>query len=141
MTSQVLMLDLVRTFYWFDEQLQIGLDAQGWGRMGRTQSLILANIANGETRASRMAEKLGISRQAMSQFLAELEERKLVEIVQDEADKRARIVRFTKESQSIRKDAILILSKIEAQMREVIGPEDFEAMRNGLRMFIEHQDL
>ena len=141
MTSQVLMLDLVRTFYWFDEQLQIGLDAQGWGRMGRTQSLILANIANGETRASRMAEKLGISRQAMSQFLAELEERKLVEIVQDEADKRARIVRFTKESESIRKDAILILSKIEAQMREVIGPEDFEAMRNGLRMFIEHQDL
>ena len=141
MTSQVLMLDLVRTFYWFDEQLQIGLDAQGWGRMGRTQSLILANIANGETRASRMAEKLGISRQAMSQFLAELEERKLVEIVQDEADKRARIVRFTKESESIRKDAILILSKIEARMREVIGPEDFEAMRNGLRMFIEHQDF
>ena len=48
MTSQLLMLDLVRTLYWFDEQLQVRLEALGWGRRGRSQSLILANIANGE---------------------------------------------------------------------------------------------
>ena len=49
-----------------------------------------------------MAENLGISRQAMSQFLAEMAENKLVELVPDPADRRARIVQFAPESHAIR---------------------------------------
>ena len=136
MTRSLLMLDLVRTVYWFDEQLQARLDAQGWGKLGRAQSLVLANVANGETRAARMAENLGISRQAMSQFLAEMVENKLVELVPDPADRRARIVRFAPESHAIRDDAQKILRDLEAELERGLGTDGLNVMREGLRAFL-----
>lgn len=139
MNSQLLMLDLVRTLYWFDEQLQVRLEALGWGRRGRSQSLILANIANGESRASRMAENLGVSRQAMSQFLTELEKEKLIEVVVDPDDRRARIVRFTPESEAIRDDAKKVLRGMEDELRTAMGVKDFDALQLGLRNFLGQQ--
>jgi len=136
MTSQLLMLDLVRTLYWFDEQLQSRLEALGWGRHGRSQSLILANIANGETRASRMAENLGVSRQAMSQFLNDLAKDNLIEIVPDPDDKRARVVRFTPQSEAIREDAKKVLKGMEDELRQAMGVRDFEALKAGLQKFL-----
>ncbi|MEG1453347.1 MarR family winged helix-turn-helix transcriptional regulator [Brevundimonas sp.] len=133
------MLDLVRTLYWFDEQLQSRLEALGWGRLGRSQSLILANIANGESRASRMADNLGVSRQAMSQFLTELERGKLIEVVVDPDDRRARIVRFTPESEAIRGDAKKVLRSMEDELRSAMGVKDFEALQAGLRNFLGRQ--
>lgn len=136
MTRSLLMLDLVRTVYWFDEQLQGRLDAKGWGKLSRTQSLVLVNVANGETRAARMAENLGISRQAMSQFLAEMVENKLVELAPDPADRRARIVRFAPEAHAIRDDAQKILRDLEAEMEQAVGPDGLAVMREGLRAFL-----
>lgn len=130
------MLDLVRTLYWFDEQLQSRLEALGWGRHGRSQSLILANIANGETRASRMAENLGVSRQAMSQFLNDLAKDNLIEIVPDPDDKRARVVRFTPQSEAIREDAKKVLKGMEDELRQAMGVRDFEALKAGLQKFL-----
>lgn len=140
MSRSLLMLDLVRTVYWFDEQLQARLDARGWGKLSRTQSLVLVNIANGETRAARMAENLGISRQAMSQFLAEMVDKKLVELVPDPADKRARIVRFAPESHTIRDDAQKVLRDLEAELERAVGTPGLEALREGLRNFLGDLD-
>lgn len=140
MTRSLLMLDLVRTVYWFDEQLQARLDARGWGKLSRTQSLVLVNVANGETRAARMAENLGISRQAMSQFLAEMVENKLVELVPDPADRRARIVRFAPEAKAIRDDAQKILRDLEAELEEAVGATALQGMRDGLRAFLGDLD-
>lgn len=136
MTQSLLMLDLVRTLYWFDEQLQSRLDALGWGRVGRSQSLILVNVANGETRAARMAENLGVSRQAMSQFLNEMVEQKLLELVPDPQDKRARIVRFAPEAQGIREDAQKVLRALETELENAVGPKNLAALREGLRNFL-----
>lgn len=135
MTFPTMMLDLMRSYDWFEEQLQSRLDALGWGRLGRSQSLVLANIANGETRASRMADNIGISRQALSQFLTELTEKKLVTVEEDPDDKRARIVRFSPEAEDILNDARIVLQNIENDMADAIGQEAFEAMRTGLRRF------
>ena len=66
MSDSLLMLDLVSVVYWFDERLQQALAARGWGTLNRSQSLVLANVANGETRSARIAEKMGVSRQALS---------------------------------------------------------------------------
>ncbi|WP_024354841.1 MarR family winged helix-turn-helix transcriptional regulator [Brevundimonas naejangsanensis] len=136
MNRSLLMLDLVRTLYWFDEQLQARLDARGWSRLGRSQSLILVNVANGETRAARMAENLGVSRQAMSQFLTEMVDRKLLELAPDPHDKRARIVRFAPESQAIRDDAQKVLRELESELENAVGSENLEALRQGLRNFL-----
>lgn len=135
MAFPILMLDLMRTYDWFEEELQTRLDALGWGRLGRSQSLILAHISNGETRASRIADNMGVTRQALSQFLAELTEKKLIVVEGDPDDKRARIIRYSPEAEAILKDARKVLSDIEREMSLAVGEEAFQTLRSALRSF------
>ncbi|MCY1246698.1 hypothetical protein D9M72_599610 [compost metagenome] len=72
----------------------------------------------------------------MSQFLGEMAENKLVELVPDPADRRARIVRFAPEAHAIRDDAQKILRDLEAELELAVGAEGLGAMREGLRAFL-----
>ena len=88
------MVDLLSAVYWFDEALQAGLAASGWSQVTRIQSMALANIASGTHRATQLARNLGVSRQAVSQTLAEMEARGLIRTTLDPEDKRALVVSF-----------------------------------------------
>lgn len=135
MENSLLMLDLMRTFLWFDEQLRARLQLRGWGAVSRSQSLVLTHIANGTSRASRIAEYLGVSRQAMSQLLAEMVERGLIEILPDPRDRRAQLVQFAPAAAGIREDAQQILRELEAEMENVVGKAQLSAVRSALAGF------
>ena len=111
--KDILMMDLLRAYYWFDESLQAGLRKNGWHDITRAQSLILSNMAFGVRRASHLARNLGVSRQAVSQMLQEMERKDLVVISADPDDGRAQIVGFSPRSRGIRADALRILKEIE----------------------------
>lgn len=135
MDNSLLMLDLMRTFYWFDEQLRSRLVALGWSSVTRSQSLVLTNVANGVTRASRIAENLGVSRQAMSQMLSEMADRGLVEVVPDPHDRRAQQVLFAPAGAAIREAAQQILRTLEAEMEQAVGKELMASLRSALVRF------
>lgn len=128
------MMDLLRALYWVDEGLQNGLKAHGWQNVSRSQSLILLNIAFGVQRASVLASNLGISRQAISQMLAEMQKAKLVEMRADPDDGRAQIVVFSRESASLRDDAMKILAQIEGRLNERVGKRRLAVLREALSM-------
>jgi len=128
----ILMVDLVSAIYWFDEALQAGLAAQGWSEVTRIQSLVLANIAAGTHRATQLAKNLGVSRQAMSLTLTEMEARGLISVRSDAIDKRARIVDFSKQSAVIRDDAMRILNAVEAELSVRIGEKKFAALKKAM---------
>ena len=136
MSDSLLMLDLVRVVYWFDEQLQQALAERGWGSLNRSQSLVLANVANGETRSARIAEKLGVSRQALSQLTAELITRDILELAPDPQDKRARILQFTPRSHGIRDDAQAILRNLEDQIAASTSTEALNTVKATMRGFL-----
>lgn len=133
MESSLLMLDLMRAFYWFDEQLRARLAQRGWHGITRSQSLVLANVGNGVTRASRIAANLGVSRQAMSQLLAEMETGGLIETAPDPTDRRAQLVAFAAASAGIREDAQQILRALEAEMEQAVGKSRMGSLRTALR--------
>lgn len=128
----LLMLHLVKAIYWFDESLQKGLRAKGWGDITRSQSLVLVNLANGETRSSRIAENVGVSRQAMSQMLAEMAAKDLIKIDDDPSDRRARIISFSPAAQPLREDANAILLELEKRLEKTIGKSRMNAIRAGM---------
>lgn len=132
MPKTILMMDLLRALYWFDEALQARLEQSGYSGLNRTQSMLLANIAVGEHRAIRLARNLGISRQAISQILAELEARHIIAVHADPYDKRARIVDFHEDARELRKVASAILSDLETQVSKRLGERRFSAMRAAL---------
>lgn len=130
--QDVLMMNLVLRTYWFDEALQAKLESLGYPGVGRTQSLLLANIAGGEHRAIRLARNLGVSRQAISQILADLEAREIITVTTDPDDRRARIVDYHPRATELRKAAAGILHELEQTLAERIGKDRLEALRDGL---------
>jgi DNA-binding MarR family transcriptional regulator len=129
---ELLMINLLSAVYWFDEALQSGLAARGWSQATRVQSLVLANLAAGVRRATHLARNLGVSRQAMSQMLAEMEERGLITVSADPDDRRARIVSFSSQSAGIRDDAMMILKVVEATLGTRIGERRLDALRDAV---------
>ena len=126
------MMDLLRGLYWIDEALQHGLQAHGWNNVSRSQSLILVNVASGVHRASQLANNLGISRQAISQMLAEMQNNGLLELEPDPTDRRAQRVSFSRRSSRLRDDAMHILESIETELAKRLGKRRMDALREAL---------
>lgn len=126
------MMDLLRAFYWFDEALQAGLRRHGWSDITRSQSLILSNVAFGVRRASVLARNLGVTRQAVSQMLNEMERKDLIAMSADPDDGRAQLVGFSTKSQKIRDDAMGVLAEIEDRLGAKLGRKRFAALTEAL---------
>ena len=132
MEPSLLILDLMRAFYWFDEQLRARLEQRGWAGITRSQSLVLSNVANGVTRPSRIAENLGVSRQAMSQLLAEMAARGLVDLCPDPHDRRAQRVTSSAAGAAIREAARAILRDLEGELEARVGAAAMASLRAAL---------
>lgn len=132
MVNQLLMIDLLTGVYWFDDALQTALRKHGWDIVTRSQSLLFANLSSGEYRQSRLAKNLGVTRQAISQMLAELQQRGLIILDVDPNDRRARIVRFSKSSSRLRDAACSVLAQLEARLKQRLGAEVYNTMKKGL---------
>jgi DNA-binding MarR family transcriptional regulator len=80
-------------------------------------------------RPSTLAERAGMSKQAMNRLLGSLEE--LGYLVRSDApdEGRARIVHFTKRGHAAWAKALDILRDIERDWRAELGPEDFAQLK------------
>lgn len=99
------LLSLLQGFYWFDEGLQNYLQARGWPVVTRPQSMVMANLVLGVRRPSDIARRLGVSRQAIHATINQMVELGIVELVDDPASRRVKIVAPTKMGETMRIDA------------------------------------
>lgn len=121
------MFNLLRAVYWYDEALQTSLQQTGWPQVTRTQSMLFANIALGETRPSRLAEKMGMTRQSMSELIARLVERELLVTTPDPDDRRAIKVSFHPRSGPLRHAAEAVLFAIRQYLDQHVGHAEMAA--------------
>ncbi len=80
-------------------------------------------------RPSVLAERAGMSKQAMNRILGSLEELGYVVRSNTPDEGRARIVRFTKRGHAAYAKAIEILEQIEKEWRAELGPKDFAQLK------------
>jgi DNA-binding MarR family transcriptional regulator len=76
--------------------------------------------ANG-ARPSALAQRSGVTKQAMSQLIHELETRGYVEQVPDPVDTRAKIVRLSKRGVALRQACFLARKEIQSLAAETLG--------------------
>jgi len=134
MQSPYLMMYLLRAVYWFDEALQASLKEAGIPNVSRAQSMLIANIAAGEQRATRLARNLGVTRQAVSLMLNELEARGIVELVPDPDDGRAQIVCIAEQGNETRRAAAKAFQYLELKLVERIGLLAYHGLRDAIRL-------
>lgn len=85
------------------------------------------------SRIGVLAERAGVSKQAMAQLVAHLEQHGYVERVADPADRRARLVRATDTGKAVYAIARELMVEIDARLDERLGA----AKKRQLRTLLE----
>jgi DNA-binding MarR family transcriptional regulator len=88
------------------------------------------------TRVSLLAERAQVTKQAMAQLVAHLEDHGYVERVADPRDGRAKLVRATDRGREVFAIARKVVAEIDAQLTERLG----EAKLRRLRALLEELD-
>ena len=127
-----LIITLMKRLYWFQDGLQNALEPSGLKPITRSQAFIIGHIATGEKRASKIAASLGVSRQAVSQALIELEQLGYIELVPDPDDRRARVIRFKAEFAEEGQVCSEIFRELEDELARRIGHRRMDALRDSL---------
>lgn len=123
---------IVRAFYWIDEGLQSNLQMRGGPEITHSQSMIIMLIGEGIRRPSAIAERLGVSRQAVHQSIRDLIDVDVVELVPDPRDGRAKVARLSKKGAPIHRKARRILEKLEVELAGRIGKRRTASLREAL---------
>lgn len=84
------------------------------------------------TRPSVLAERLGISKQAVGQLVDDLMKMGLLEQVADPADGRARLVKFSARGKKGLLTGLATLGELEAQLAAAVGKADVAHMHKTL---------
>ena len=83
-------------------------------------------------RITELARRLEITKQAVSQTIAELELMDVVETIPDPSDGRARLARFTEKGKLAIMQGLGVLRGIEGEIERTIGKAKFEALHEAL---------
>jgi DNA-binding MarR family transcriptional regulator len=104
------------------------------------QSRLAQRIADDGSRLTDLAEQAQVTKQTASLLVAALEREGLVERVPDPADGRARLIRFTPKGRAAREHARTVVSAVEREWDDALGPELAASLREALTRLREVVD-
>ena len=84
-------------------------------------------------RSSALAQRAGVTKQAMSQLVQMLEERNYVEQIPDSTDTRAKLVRLTERGVALRAAALEVRLEIQAAAVKALGPRNAKRLQEDLK--------
>ena len=84
-------------------------------------------------RLTDLAARVGMTKQALGEFVAALQEAGLVEVTVDERDRRVRLVRPTPAGQELQRVIESAIGGIERRWAAEVGPERWATFREVLR--------
>jgi len=93
---------------------------------------LLPHIDFAGTRITEIARKLGITKQAVSQTIGDLEELGVVETFTDPSDGRAKLVRYTPKGAEGIQHGLRVLVDLERELTQSIGEGQMRALHSAL---------
>lgn len=111
------------------------LNARGHAGLRATRAMLLSNMELAGSTVRQVAERAGITKQAMGRIAAELESAGNVQIAVDPSDRRARVVTLTDAGQTLVADSFAVMAELEQRHALVMGQDGLTALLEGLRVF------
>jgi DNA-binding MarR family transcriptional regulator len=112
---------LLRAFAWFDDALVAHLAHGGGPTLTRAQSLLMSQVPAEGIRSAELARRVGVTRQAVSQTIAELEAHGLLQRRSDPTNASAQLVSLTLKGRRSVAVALAAFEKIEEELGNRIG--------------------
>src|SRR5215470_12532034 len=119
------------------EELHRRLAERGYPDIRRAHGCVFRWVDPDGTRLTELAELAGHSKQAVGEFVCDLEAMGYVERVPDPLDGRAKIIRLTERGIEAKGVAFEIFAEIEAEWAERIGEERVAVLREALEALYE----
>jgi DNA-binding MarR family transcriptional regulator len=129
---------LLRANREFSDTAVSKLQARGHSSLGAAAIGLIPYIDLEGTRATLLAERAGISKQAVGQLIDELEAAGYVSREPDPQDGRAAMVVFSDLGWRLLHDSYNLKLEIEAEYTAILGERRMKALRDALKRLIEH---
>ena len=120
---------LLRAHRFYADRALQRLHARGHTDLGIAHVTLLPHFDPEGTRATVLAERAGITKQAAGQVLADLEDGGYVERVADVGDRRAAKITFTRRGLKLVADAAAVKDDVDAELTKLIGSKGLEHLR------------
>jgi DNA-binding MarR family transcriptional regulator len=114
------------------------LKERGHEGLGAAHTALLPHVDLEGTRATALAERAGMSKQAAGQVVRDLQRQGYVERLPDPSDSRATLVRFTDAGWRFLRDAGDVKREIEAEYGAALGEKRMRLLRSSLNDLLEH---
>jgi DNA-binding MarR family transcriptional regulator len=112
------------------------LAVDGFADYRPTHQAIFQWLSPDGDRVTDLAERLGMTRQSVSELIDYLEKRDYVERVPDPRDRRAVLVRRTERGWKVNRVARNVVEELQAGWAQQLGREDFDALVRILRRLV-----
>ena len=119
------------------EDLHRYLAEQGYGEIRPSHGCVFRYVGGEGIRLTELAELTGFTKQAVGEFVAELEQKGYVERIPDPADRRAKNIRLTKRGTEASRLAQQYFVEIERRWAQEIGAKKMATLREALEQIVE----
>lgn len=127
---------LIRASRTLNAMIAEELDKNGYVKVRPAHSALLANLEFGGSSVTDVADRAGMTKQAMGLLVAELVELGYIARESDERDKRAHVITLTESGQKLMSDTLRIVDDIEVRYSNILGEQTMDGLRTGLAAFM-----
>ena len=120
-----------------DVEVKAAMDERGFAEIQPGHQTVLRQLGEDGARPSELAAKAGITRQAVTKTLDDLERLGLVEREPDPADGRGVVVRYTPRGLAALKVARTRMNQLERQYASNIGADRWRTVRDALEALFD----
>lgn len=114
------------------DDLHDRLAAAGFTNQRAAHDAVFANVPPDGIHLTDLADRAGMTKQAMSELVVDLEQLGYVRRTADPSDRRAKLIEFTDRGWSAVRTALDAFSEIEAELAASIGPGRLRQLRRTL---------
>lgn len=98
---------------------------------------VMPHIPPAGIRLTELAARAGMTKQAMAELVAEIEQRGYVQRTTDPADRRAKIIEFTDQGWATVNLALSALAELETELTAQLGPPAVSQLRGTLLQILD----
>ena len=124
---------LIQSYSWFIRELNAAQENVDHVKLTRAQIIFLYYLEDGKDRAQTMSEKLGLSRQAVSLTVRELEREGIISLRQDPQKKNAKLIKMTAKGRHSVEHVFVALENLEAKIAKKIGAKNLAHVKKMLQ--------
>lgn len=112
---------------------------EGYPSVRRTHLNLLRHIDMDGTRITEIAERAGVTKQAVGQLVATCMEAGLVDVHCDPNDRRAKLVQFTSTGRALILAQLSVFERIDAELTALLGDRAYQDLRASLEKLADWQ--